>query len=201
MIFVMVFGARRIDNIARLLIPMAISLLLIISLNFATQNVIFRQLDNAWQRLNTVSFMLEGDLEAGGTVGRLTYTSDAVLESWRENPILGWGFSIYSRPDGHVGNQNILQTYGLVGFMILYLLVFLFFSKNFRHWQRYRSREPFAYIVTMLGILVINASSRQMLGYDPRGNQRILFTLFTLLVILSANSMKSSGVGQSGSNA
>jgi len=200
-IFTAAMGSGRMDNVAKLIIPIAISLMLVVSLNLATGNVIYRQLNSAWQRLNTVSYMLEGDLEAGETVGRLTYTSDAVLDSWRENPILGWGFSIYSRPDGHVGNQNILQTYGLVGFLIIYALVLFFIAKNYRYWSRYRQRENIAYISIMVGLLIINASSRQMLGYDPRGNQRVVFTLFILLVILSANSMMNTGTGHSGSNA
>jgi len=100
-----------------------------------------------------------------------------------------------------VGNQNILQTYGLVGFLIIYALVLFFIAKNYRYWSRYRQRENIAYISIMVGLLIINASSRQMLGYDPRGNQRVVFTLFILLVILSANSMMNTGTGHSGSNA
>lgn len=92
--------------------------------------VISDQLDFARERLETIEAISEGDLTARGTLQRLDYRSQRALDGWRQNPLFGWGLSDmgYKYEDGHVGNQSLLVTSGIVGFILLngFIVWFIF---------------------------------------------------------------------------
>lgn len=94
--------------------------LLIVTWAF-TNPTISNQVSFARERLEKIEAISEGDLTAGGTLMRLDYRSQRAMGGWKQNPIFGWGLSDkgYEYGDGHVGNQSLLATSGLVGYLLL----------------------------------------------------------------------------------
>jgi hypothetical protein len=137
-------------------------------LGFGQSSVIFRQVSLSFDRVTTLAGLAEGDLTAEGSLTRLTSRNAPVMDSWRRNPIIGWGFSKHSYSDGHVGNQNILQVSGIIGLTIIFLAWITFFTTNFGHRRAMGNRgNVFVSLnLMMVALVIIHSSSTQMFGYD-----------------------------------
>ncbi len=145
--------------------------LIIVYYIFLQISVIQIQSINSIARLTTTEELFKGDQSAGGTLTRLTERSPRVMAKFYENPLTGWGFSIYGINDSHVGNQNLLAQTGIIGFslfmfFIIYILLFIY---NIKYkvkmlFSKMLSLNIFAIII--IGIIVIHTSSTQFIGYD-----------------------------------
>lgn len=110
------------------------------------------------------------------------------MEAFYKNPITGWGFSSKGAHDGHVGNQNLLQSTGVIGYS-LFLYFWVFYStKLIRVKQRLSRGNPFKLSLLILvfglvGIFIVHSTSTQMFGYDPQFSaQNKIFFLVVFFV-------------------
>lgn len=161
-------GFNFIKQTARVIVILGLLTILLLTVypNLAAQS------SRALGRLLTLEQLAEGDITAGGTLSRLSERGPRVMALFRENPVLGWGFSgrFFENMDGHVGNQNMLMQGGVVGYLI-WMLVFiiicvriLFISRN----NRSRGAPVGGGMVFLLGMLAsfaIHSSSGQLWGF------------------------------------
>ncbi len=134
--------------------------------------VISDQLGFARERLETVGAISEGDLTARGTLQRLDYRSQKALDGWKQNPLFGWGLSDkgYEYEDGHVGNQSLLVTSGLVGFILLngfiVWFIFMILSLYLKSATRIPDRRALLVFVFFLsGWFFIHSTSGQQFNF------------------------------------
>jgi len=131
------------------------------------------QINNAKVRINTLEGLAQGDITLGGTQQRTTIRSDRVMEAFYKNPVTGWGFSYQGNHDGHVGNQNLLQSTGIIGYsLFLYFWLFYIYSillvkRRIQHGNPYKM-SLVVLLYGFIGIFVIHSTSSQMFGYDPQ---------------------------------
>ncbi len=144
---------------------------LILIVNKSSQ--IREQLTFSKERLLTVESVSAGDLTAEGTLNRLDVRSPKVMSIWRQNPILGWGFSDvgFKSNDGHVGNQNILMFSGILGFILLNGFLIFFSYKMFLAFRRTKKTMPFRYgylifIIFLAGWFIIHSTSGQQFSFN-----------------------------------
>lgn len=125
------------------------------------------------ERFETVTDLAEGDVTLNGTNVRLTSRNDKVMNVFYKSPIVGNGFSaeVFDKMDQHVGNQNILMTGGIIGYMI-FLYVFLFIimkiiaiHKKSKKLRTYSKELPIL-IVFMFALFIIHSSSTSLFGYS-----------------------------------
>lgn len=164
--YVFFIAKAKIAIIQRLVIPI---LLIVIITQYVP--VVRQQIDLAKQRYETIELLFAGDLTAGGTLSRLTSRGPAVMEKFRESPVIGWGYGheAVKYRDGHVGNQNLLMHTGIIGYLFWLLLWLNFISKMINLDKSITSTNPYKnipklFIIMLLGILFINASV-QWFGY------------------------------------
>lgn len=126
-----------------------------------------RNLGAAFDRLETLESITEGDATAGGTLSRITHRGPRVLSKFSESPFLGFGFSKVTSEyyDGHVGNHSILLMGGLAGFAILLgtvlRIIWFFFRLDYK-------KPGNGFIVFGLGviaIMIIHSTSRTMVSF------------------------------------
>ena len=126
----------------------------------------------ARNRLGAMEAIAGGDLSAEGTLQRLDYRSQRVMDAWRDNPVFGWGLSDkgYEYGDGHVGNQCLLAISGIVGFVLLngFLIYFTWkmlylYNKSFRRVSDRSSLLVFAFFLA--GWFLIHSTSGQQFNY------------------------------------
>ena len=127
--------------------------------------VISTQIKGAWERTATVRGIVEGDEEALATQQRTTRRGPRVMESWRESPVFGWGFSTYGHRDGHVGNQNLLVESGIIGLILLYSFFAYFLIILFKTGLNYFDRAYLVFIVFFIGWFFIHSTSRQFFAF------------------------------------
>lgn len=130
------------------------------------------QIHNSLQRVSTLELVLEGDMSAGGTVSRATIQGPAVMQVWKQRPILGWGFSdiYYDNQNGHVGNQNLLLNSGIVGALLLAVL-FIYFNvailrrSKYMRLHGYCNRCLYVFPVFFILLFIVHSTSGQIFGY------------------------------------
>lgn len=121
----------------------------------------------AYDRLETVEAITEGDFSARGTLSRLTERGPHVLTKFSESPVFGFGYSKITAKyfDGHVGNHSLLLMGGVVGLAIIWgtilSLVWYFFRKDIQ----YPNHGFFVFGLALLTIMIIHSSSRSMVSY------------------------------------
>lgn len=150
------------------------------------------QIYSSWERLTTISLLLEGDQSAGGTLSRLTDRRVPMEEVFRQKPIFGWGFSetFFEFDDHHVGMLIILLNVGIVG---LTIFILFFIRWLYKIWQQSKNRiinslygnSLIVFAAGLLFVFTIHNSSRTMWGfYLPYESDRLLIVL--LFVSLNA---------------
>ena len=134
--------------------------------------IINKQIVFARERLGALGAIREGDLSAKGTLIRLDYRSKRVMDGWKENPVFGWGLSDkgYEFGDNHVGNQSLLATSGIVGFILLNGFLIYFAIKildvYFRSAHRITGRDSLlVFIIFLAGWFIIHSSSGQQFNF------------------------------------
>lgn len=177
LVFVMRFDIRRI-----LILSVTGIALFIGIMSFP---VVGKQIDNAMQRMFTLSALAHGDVTAGGTLVRLSERSPRVVKKWLESPLTGWGFSdtFMKYSDLHVANQNILMHAGVVGFLLMLLFFFYFNWKLFLCSaslpRSHPMKEvPLIFIIFFMGWFVLHSSSGQYFSYYQAPAEGILLGVF-----------------------
>lgn len=129
-----------------------------------------RQIVGSFKRISTLETVVQGDLSAGGTSSRVDYNKQ-LIKLWKEQPLLGWGFSEFYKENGngHAGLANLLFSIGIVGYIVFvyfwYMLFFVPITVN----RRISFSNPFkdslfAFTLTFLIFFIINATSGQQFG-------------------------------------
>ncbi|MFZ5942006.1 MAG: hypothetical protein ACOYXB_15665 [Bacteroidota bacterium] len=133
----------------------------------------------AFDRLETVEALTEGDDTAEGTLSRLTERGPRVLTRFSESPVVGYGFSRVTADyyDEHVGNHDLLLMGGVVGLAILWItflsLIFFLFRKEFRN----PGNGFYVIGLFMAVILIIHSTSRSMVSYYMSADAAFLISL------------------------
>ncbi len=140
---------------------------------FALSNpIINKQITFGGERLNALTAISEGDLTAEHTLKRLDYRSQRVMAGWKDNPVFGWGLSDkgYDYSDDHVGNQSLLVTSGIVGFVLLngFLIYFSLMILNlyYKSASRFRNRDSLlVFLFFLAGWFFIHSTSGQQFNF------------------------------------
>ncbi|MGD0340558.1 MAG: hypothetical protein ABSA76_02460 [Bacteroidales bacterium] len=168
-----------------------IAAMFIISINLLP--VVHNQIFNAWNRLETLEKVAEGDITAGGTASRFNVRAPKVMEGFMSSTILaGAGFSnlYYQYQDGHVGYHNMLLNVGIIG-MILFVVIILkaillpYQLSKSKFLSTQTKQELKASNLLLIALLVINTGT-QTLGYTPDGDNRFLLIVLALTFINQA---------------
>lgn len=149
------------------IIGLAVTLILFLLLGSSVSRIKIQAV-YSFKRLSTLEAFAAGDITAGGTLYRLNVRGPRVMNKWRENPVFGWGFSDETRKyvDGHVGNQNLLMTTGIVGFSLIVGFLIYFCTKLFLRFlitprsYIYRNSIP-VFLIFLAGWFVIHSTSGQ----------------------------------------
>lgn len=145
------------------------------------------QADLALQRYETIGFLLQGDITAGGTLSRLSVRAPQVMSHYYQKPIFGWGYGNEgaSFSDGHVGHQNLLMHTGLVGYLLFVIFWITFLIKMAAVNKRATSRSayyklPTILIIFFLAIHIINTSAQWFNYLTTYGTGFVFSLLFSL---------------------
>lgn len=152
---------------SRQIIGLAVTLILFLVLGSSVSRI-RTQAIYSFKRLSTLEAFATGDITAEGTLYRLNVRGPRVMNKWRENPVFGWGFSDETRKygDGHVGNQNMLMTTGIVGFALIVGFLIYFCTKLFLRFLItprsfiYRNSIP-VFLIFLTGWFIIHSTSGQ----------------------------------------
>jgi hypothetical protein len=131
------------------------------------------QVQFSTERFMTMESLTTGDITAEGTLKRINVRGPRVMRIWKQSPVFGWGFSDTSRKyqDGHVGNQTLLMTSGIIGFCLLMGFLIYFCIKlllaytNKKRSPVYKKAFP-VFIVFLIGWFIIHSSSGQQFDYS-----------------------------------
>jgi hypothetical protein len=144
-----------------------------------------RQLQHSYQRLNTLSALAEGDVTAGGTLQRLDVRAPRVINKFRENPILGWGFSdeYYKYQDGHVGHHNILLNIGIIGYiymnsLFIYLCLKIWGLAKSRQLRICEGHALLIFLFGLIAVFILHSSSGQFWGYTLDITGALFYSFF-----------------------
>ncbi|MBN1932404.1 MAG: O-antigen ligase family protein [Desulfobacterales bacterium] len=147
--------------------------------------ILQQQMDASYRRLTTIEALAQGDLTAGGTLKRLDVRGPRVMKKFWESPLFGWGFTddYYDFQDGHVGNQNILLNIGILGYIFV---TGLFINICLKIWKLARKKEillyegktPLLFILGLIFVFIIHASSTQFWGYPLSLDKILFFSIF-----------------------
>lgn len=151
----------------------------------------------AFERYETIGYLLEGDITAGGTLQRLDVRAPKVMARFYEKPVFGWGYGIEgaSYSDGHVGHQNLLMHTGIVGYSLFFAfwLLFIFKLLNVNKKISYKNdyyKIPIGLILFFLGIHIINISAQWFNFLISFTNGFILCLLLSLANLVYWESLK-----------
>lgn len=120
----------------------------------------------AFERFSTVKAVAEGDFTAEDTAHRWDERGPAVLARFNESPIFGFGLSAISAEyyDKHVGNHVLLLISGVFGFVLLYILIIAILRYIYKL-AKIVDKSIFIFCLAILSILIIHATSREMISY------------------------------------
>jgi len=165
-VFILLYVKSPTIIVTRLLLPV---ILLFLITNYSP--FLKKQANLALDRYKTVTYLLEGDITAGGTSKRFSERGPRVMKKFYESPVIGWGYGqvglLYG--DGHVGHQTLLMNTGIVGYSLFLILWLTFITRLIRRNQKLADHNPYKKIPILLvtflfGILIIHTTS-QWFGY------------------------------------
>jgi hypothetical protein len=140
-----------------------------------------KNLVSAFNRLETMEAIVEGDETAKGTLSRLSERGPRVLSRYSESPVFGFGYSKVSFDyyDGHVGNHSLLIMGGIVGLVILWISVLSIIWFLFRADRRFPKSGIFVFGLAFISIMIIHSSSRAMVSfYMPTDSAFLIGLIF-----------------------
>lgn len=185
LVFAFLISKNPLKLIPKLFLPALVLILLFKFVPFLN-----KQFELSFSRYETLTALVGGDKTAGGTLSRLDDRPKKVMKKFWESPILGWGYGPEKEgySDGHVGNQNLLLSAGILGYSLMAFLWIAFMFKLFLRDSQLNSNNPYKkvpllLISFMLSMILIHSTSSQWFGYGFGINRG--FTLF--FVIAFAN--------------
>ncbi|WP_157754627.1 hypothetical protein [Salinivirga cyanobacteriivorans] len=134
----------------------------------------------AVNRLATLEALAEGDVTAEGTLSRITERTPRVLNQFYNSPIFGFGFSKETRSvyDPHVAIPSLLLIGGILG-LLVYIVTFFRIVLYLYKKDRYKEfKGIFIFGFAIIAFLIINASSRKMVGYHMVADAAFMVALF-----------------------
>lgn len=172
------------------IIAISISILFLL---FIIKPELMIQFRNSYKRLLSVVSIVEGNEEAVENLDRLSYRGPRVMNKFKENPILGWGFTseYFAYTDRHVGNQSILLNVGVIGFSILIIVYLRLINKIYivTRWLgvniNYSYKYYIIYSFLFIALFIIHSSSGQGWGLHVNWPNILNFAL----VLASINSL------------
>jgi len=142
----------------------------------------------AFERVETLGALAQGDLTAEGTLSRLTVRGPRVMAAFRESPVIGWGFSdkFWQHADMHVGNQTNLLNLGIAGFIPFNLLFFSICFITFRQGRKLhllynKGNSYVVFLFALFALFAIHSSSTMLWAYVTSAQ------LFWALIFSSIN--------------
>jgi len=175
---IIIFIGYTLFDIKRAIKPVLFaSILLFIAINVP---VIKAQISYAFERTQTIKYISEGDLTAGGTLARLSEYSPEVLSKFYEKPVFGFGFSdeFYEYQNPHVGNETLLLNGGLVGYAIFLYFILYMIIRYYNSYKITKAKSTFMFIFGLLGLLIIHSSTRIIFSYWMGVETAIILGLF-----------------------
>lgn len=153
-------------------IKLILSIVILFSLIFILWSPFRIQLGQSFTRLETISSLAEGDITLGGTNIRGTTRHQAAMNLFYKSPIIGLGFSSTAMEgnDQHVGNQMILMSGGVIGFLIIfYFLGFIVrtiisYHKKMQIIPAYKD-ELLIFVYLFLSMFIIHSTSTALFGF------------------------------------
>lgn len=166
-LILLLYFALLVGGHAKQVTGLAVTLVLLCMLGYSNSKI-RDQAVYSLKRLSTLEALSGGDITAEGTLYRLSVRGPKVMNKWKENPVFGWGFSDETRKygDGHVGNQNLLMTTGIVGFNLITGFLVYFIAKLFIRYLKttrsfiYRNCMP-VFLLFLAGWFIIHSTSGQ----------------------------------------
>jgi len=139
--------------------------IIIVILLMMSSSKIEKQITGSLDRIESINYLLKGDITAGGTLQRISERSPRVMTKFKESPIYGFGFSdeYYKFADGHVGNQTLLLNGGIIGYLIYSIFWLVFIWTLFK--GRLYSKSLYVFIFAFFGLFIIHSSSRIIFSY------------------------------------
>jgi hypothetical protein len=151
---------------------------------------------NAIGRLQTIETLVEGDLSAGGTLGRITVRMPLMLVKLKENPIIGFGFSdeYYQYADNHVGWIMQMLQMGMLGLFIFLVMFYRFVAHNTLIARLTKEKAVHVFSIALMGIMVIHTSSTAIFAFSALGAQQEIMQMLAILLtgraILSSHELR-----------
>mgnify|MGYP006284048469 CR=1 FL=1 len=195
-LFVITIGIKKKQDV---LLNLPIIFLLILSIAVSV-NPIWQYIQKGVTRTSTLILLLEGDLSAGGTLGRFTVRAPRVWGKYIHRPILGFGFSkdFYQYRDIHVGYLSVLLNGGIIGTALFSYFWFYFLNKISKLRKSISKRNPYydpllVLGVGLMGLLTIHFSSSSvfmyLLGFKGRAIMVTFFFAFSNFMMKRAKNI------------
>ncbi len=144
------FVARRLNQIARVVLISALAIILLMEIPLLRNTASI-----AMTRYSELITIAQGRFEeSSGFQIKYNKRLPRVLMGLRQNWIFGWGFSdtyLYYH-DGHVGNFNVVLQIGIIGFLILVYFWLSYFKMIFSTRRRLKNENPSKRALSVLGI-------------------------------------------------
>jgi len=140
---------------------------------YFASNTFQLQIDKSFERVLTLSLVLEGDISAGETSIR-HLRGETVMDLFQERPVFGFGFSsrMLHAADQHVGNQMILASGGVVGYLVFLYFLLSIIARTLQQGIKHKADQRISYfgelkIVPALFIMlfIIHSTSTVLFGY------------------------------------
>lgn len=130
-------------------------------------NSIINNLNASFNRLSTITSVIEGDETAEGTLHRITERGPIVLSRFNESPVFGFGYSKISTSyfDHHVGNHSLLLIGGIIGFIIVWLTVLRIIAFLLNLDLKYKLKGSFVLGIALTGIMIIHSTNWTMVSF------------------------------------
>ncbi|MFP4024592.1 MAG: hypothetical protein ACLFVR_08695 [Thiohalospira sp.] len=152
-----------------------------------------KNMQSAFNRLETIEYLIEGDITAGGTLKRLDVRGPRVMSKFSESPIVGFGYSKVTQEyyDGHVGNHSLLLMGGVVGLAIVWFTAIAIMLYFFKIDLNNPGHGYFVFALAIIAIMIIHSSSRIMVSYYFPANVAFLLGLIFNNFNVSVNRLNS----------
>lgn len=140
-----------------------------------------KQISFSYDRLLTIESVFKGDETAQGTLSRLSERGPKVMQKYYESPIIGFGFSdeYHEFDDVHVGNQTLLLQGGIILFLLILTLVFIYGLYAIKKVSSSIQKNAYvALFSVLLSIIVIHSTSEYMFNLKVRYQASVFLTFY-----------------------
>lgn len=155
--------------------------------------VISRQLGLVFERFETMLFLFEGDLTAGGTLIRITERIPRIMAVIKESPVFGFGFSniYFENADSDVGFFTNILNIGFLGIILLYSLLMSLLKRTLYYTQNHsfinkHGRIGSIFIIGFIGIQIFHFTTNVAFGLAPGANAAIYERYMIYGLVLAA---------------